>query len=227
MQKINTERAYAPRSRHPRRLALTALAAVMALALSGTAFAANTFGIRDLIGQVFGWTVNEAAEVLELELDADYPTAGGGTFGENGEFSYAYTMKSATLSATGITYAYAYTYDLAGGELPGAPLPRLQLKLKDGALVDATVTDYTDEDGVVTANAVFSEPISLAEAHYVILWNPDFGQVAGGGIDAGIMIPVTEPVFSGDDSDVTVSDSAVTDYGELEILPPAEFSPAE
>jgi hypothetical protein len=70
MQKIHAERADSPRKSNPRRLALAALAALMAVALSGTAFAANTFGIRDLVGQVFGWTVNEAAELLELDLDA-------------------------------------------------------------------------------------------------------------------------------------------------------------
>jgi hypothetical protein len=212
MGKINTEPAYAQRKYRPRRLALAACAALMAVVVSGTAFAANTFGLHDLIDQVFGWTVNEAAAVLELDLDADYPTAGGGSFGDN---HYAYTMKSVTLSATGLTFSYAYTFD---GALTASPLPMsLRLGLKDGAKIDATVTDYTDENGVITATATFPESVNLAEASYMQFGTPDFGQAASGdGIIGGILIPVTTP-------NVLEEDKTLEDWGgKLDILPPAQ-----
>jgi hypothetical protein len=103
-------------------------------------------------------------------------------------------MKSLTLSATELAFSYDWAFD--GGELPGAPLPQsLQLVLKGGEKIDAVITDCTDEGGIVRATAVFPEPVNLAEAHYVLFGTPDFGQVAGGGIKSGIILPLTPPDF--------------------------------
>jgi hypothetical protein len=220
MQKIHAEHVYPAYRYRPRRLALAALAALVAVALSGTAFAANTFGVRDLVGQVLGWTVNEAAEVLELDIDAAHPQRGGGSFGG---VRYIYTMKSVTLSATGLTFSYAYSFE--GGEMPGPPLPSsLQLALKDGTRIDAAVKDYTDENGVVSADAAFPAPVNLADAHYVVFGAPDFGQRGQGGTYFSVIIGVTPLGFpdGGADGEAAVDadgDGVVSvDGAELRLL---------
>jgi hypothetical protein len=183
MQKIGAGNPCAARNIRPRRFAFGAVAAVLFVTLSATAWAANVLGLRDLIGQVVGWRVNEPAGVLELDTEGQTTL-----HGDAGDDRYAVTLKSMTLSPTELTFSYVYECDAAAVPLPGT----LQLRLKDKTKIDAVISEYTDEDGFVKATALLSESVDLTDVSSVLFGGIGSPAQSGSG-SFGIVIGVTSP----------------------------------
>jgi hypothetical protein len=184
-----------PARRKPRvrrSFAAAAVAVVLVVSLSATAMATNAFGIGDFLSGIFtGWKVDPAAGTLELDTEGKGEM---GTYDADGNVCRL-SIKSLTLSERELKFSYTVAYSGDGAD-GGVLLPaELNVKMKDGSTIAATITDYSAEDvtihvtdtdltvlegKLVTGTATFAEPVNLVDASYLIFGSPDIGSESFG-----------------------------------------------
>jgi len=178
MSRITARNPVQTRIRRP--IATLVACAVLVLTMSISALAANAFGVRDLVGNFFGWNINEDVGVLELD------TTGQGiksTWGGDGS-TYEMTLESLTLSPTEMTFSY--TFKSNNGK---TPLPtKLEVWLSDGTTVEATITETSIVGDLLTGTATFPSPVNLDAASAVELGGPNDLMYVG------LIIPVNSDV---------------------------------
>lgn len=169
MSRITAKSTTHAKARRPAAILIACI--VLVFAMSATAFAANTFGIRDLVGNFFIWNVNESANVLELNTAGK--TISVICNGDNDEYEIALMLKSMTLSPTELTFSYTFKSDSGEAPLPGT----LGIVMSGGAIIGATITDTSIDGNLVTGTAHFSTAVNLEEAVCVLFGGPPNGQL--------------------------------------------------
>jgi hypothetical protein len=181
MSRINLDGPHGGPLIHRRRpLASIAVCAALLAGLSVAAYVADALGIRALAGSFRRWNVDEATNVLTL--DTEGKTAFGSISGSGERCEL--TLKSMTLSPTGIQFSYAF--NPVGGE---APLPSaIALRMSDGASVSAAISETSAKDGLLYGTALFETAVDLDNAAFVEFYGPISSETGG----VGLVISVNE-----------------------------------
>ena len=180
-----------PRSRAYRPIAILAACVALVFAMSVSAYAANAFGIRDLVGDFLNWNVNE--EVGVLELDTDGQMAFGAWSDGSVESAYEMNLKSMTLSPTELTFTYKYKSENGRIPLPGT----MSVIMGDGTKIDAEITNTSiDDDGLLTGAASFPSPIDLDETVCVLFGGPAEGSQASVALVIGVNADIPWPFYN-------------------------------
>ena len=163
MNRITAKNYKSVRARRP--IAALVACVALALTLSVSAFAANAFGIRDFVGNFFGWNVNEAVGVLELDTTEQFSVGRWG--GEGSPFEM--TVKSLTLSSTEMTFSYTFKSDNGVTPLPSM----LAAVMSDGSEIDAAITGTSIDGDLLTGTARFPASVNLDDVCAVIFGGPE------------------------------------------------------
>jgi hypothetical protein len=139
-----------------RRLATVAIvSAVIIASACGAAYAVNSSRKVDE-----NWTSSESENSITFSINEP-----DSYYGHVYDGKYVPVSVSLTLFPTEAVMSYPYKYDGEGVPLPGG----IYLEMVDGTRVDATISDYANEDGVYNVAAKFEQEIDFLSVRSIHL----------------------------------------------------------